>query len=263
MSLPPTTEPHKDFIRRLDRMEGPGFSRRDALCLFLDQAFRACRGPTLRGDEWQANEDEYLATVAKLREPAETMWLAAECLAIATQAIEGTFDDFLGPIVEECGTSAQAGQFFTPYPVALMTAEMTVADVVVPDDRPLEIQEPAAGCGAMVLACAKALAARGVDPSRTHYTLIDVDHRLVQAAFIQTTLAGVPATVFHANALTLETWGSYRNAPRLLQVVGLPLLAVERARAVVDEVVSPATAPPVPAADVRLRQPDLFGGVTP
>lgn len=268
MSLPPTTEPHKDFLRRLDQMEGAGFSRRDALCLFLEQAFRTLRSPTLSGDAWQENEDAYLAAVAKLREPAETMRLLSECLGIATMAIEG-YDDFLGPIVEEIGTSAQAGQFFTPMGVAELVARMTMHDVVMPDDRPLEVQEPAAGCGAMVLACAKALAERGVDPSRTHYTLVDIDHRLVQAAYIQTTLAGIPATCFHGDTLRMEMHGAHRNVHRMMQVARLPLFAVERARTLVDDVMGALgdEAPvdePAPRADVSLpRQPDLFGEVTP
>lgn len=68
------------------------------------------------------------------------------------------YHDILGPTYQELGSRhrrAGLGQFFTPWSVALMMAEMTLGDPEPkPDGSPITVLDPACGAGVMLLAAA-------------------------------------------------------------------------------------------------------------
>ncbi|RIH90652.1 N-6 DNA Methylase [Calidithermus terrae] len=124
------------------------------------------------------------------------------------------YQDLLGPTHEEWssrGGKQIGGEFYTPTPVATMMARMALMDAELPEDRPLELLEPACGAGGLVLAAAEVLATRGEPPCRMRVTAWDVSHTAVMMCYVNLTAWGVPATVIHGNALSLEVWGAYRN----------------------------------------------------
>ncbi|MFY2610593.1 N-6 DNA methylase [Achromobacter ruhlandii] len=120
------------------------------------------------------------------------------------------FADILGQIymMLDMG-NAGTGQFFTPYPVSLLMAQMLTdgcADQVARGEF-IRLQEPACGAGGMVLAQAQALSDRGINYQvHMHAHLIDVDRTCVHMAFVQLSLACVPAEILHGNALNGEVW---------------------------------------------------------
>jgi len=132
-------------------------------------------------------------------------------LAACVMALEAERVDFIGPIFSELASSAQLGQFFTPYHVSRMIAETIVDDprkMLEEGGRGfLTLQEPACGVGGMVLAACEVLRDRGLDLAREiHWTMVEIDYTAMCAAFIQTNLCGISADIFHGNSLSLETW---------------------------------------------------------
>lgn len=100
------------------------------------------------------------------------------------------------------------GQFFTPFEISKMMAEMLLGSEIeekLARGEPLSISEPAAGAGGMVLAVVAAVLKRGYNPAkaiRAH--AVDVDRTAALMSYIQFSLWNVPAMVVVGNALTLE-----------------------------------------------------------
>lgn len=110
----------------------------------------------------------YLEEAARWQRPDLGAFTEAFGLLIA--AMEGhPYQDLLGPTHEEWGSRGGkqiGGEFYTPAPVAAMMARLALMDAELPEDRPLELLEPACGAGGLVLAAAEVLAARGEPPCR-------------------------------------------------------------------------------------------------
>ena len=78
--------------------------------------------------------------------------------------------DFLGTVAGEIGAlDARLGQFFTPYDIPRMLAEISLTGVeqVIAENGFVTVQEPAVGAGGMILAVADKIEALGFDPA-TH-----------------------------------------------------------------------------------------------
>lgn len=119
--------------------------------------------------------------------------------------------DFLGPRFQELDLGNHwHGQFFTPSPLCRMMAEMVVGDAesahaIVAEKGFVSTLEPCVGSGAMVIALAGALRARGIDTQRELLVdATDVDPTAAHMAYVQFTLLGIPAIVRVGNGLTLE-----------------------------------------------------------
>jgi type I restriction-modification system DNA methylase subunit len=253
------------FIKNMDEIaQAEGRRRFDVFGDFLELAFRCLAGVTLFGEAWDKNEAAYMATVKRYhREQKKCLDLHARSLALVVDGLEEKTGDFLGPIFQELAGKAHAGQFFTPIEVARMMARFSLHDDAekVMADRVYRIAEPAVGCGAMVIAIAEAMRDRGMPfHRRVHFTLVDVDLRCVQAAYIQTTLLGMNATVIHGDSLSLETWGAWRTYTALIYPPQFEKGAIEPEPPIPQTVVPPkvkqATIPP-PITPLRQLSFDL------
>lgn len=132
-------------------------------------------------------------------------------LAELTMAMEAEPGDVLGDVFGslELGNAA-AGQFFTPFSVSSLMAQMTIGDGVhvrqlIQEKGFVGLSEPACGAGGMVIAYAQALRKIGINYQ--HYlcvTAVDVDSRAAHMAFVQFALMHIPAVVIVGNTLTLE-----------------------------------------------------------
>ncbi len=98
--------------------------------------------------KWQTVPDDAEPVIAK----------AIETYADIVRAQE-PFDDVLGPLYMELasrGGRSALGQFFTPFPLSSMMAQMTVGDVPPDDSGSLyRVCDPACGSGVMLLAFAQ------------------------------------------------------------------------------------------------------------
>jgi len=115
--------------------------------------------------------------------------------------------DFLGAVCMELGTNSNLGQCFTPDSLAEISAEMSLSGIKDEIDRKgfATIYEPTCGAGSMILACARVLSKLGVDYQRQIcVTGVDLDRLVADMCFVQVSLCGIPAVIYHGNTLSNE-----------------------------------------------------------
>ncbi|OTA18196.1 integrase [Xenorhabdus vietnamensis] len=148
-------------------------------------------------------EQFYLKTINKYeREDVERIvkLFSYTVLALAEEPC-----DFLGSVFMQLELGNKGlQQFFTPWGVARMMAEIQLQDV----SEQLQTQpfitflEPACGAGCMTLATAEVLRGQGHDPMCSLWvSAIDIDPLAAVMAYIQYSLAGIPAAVTIGDAL--------------------------------------------------------------
>lgn len=133
--------------------------------------------------------------------------------------IDYGFDDYLGKLYMSSGTSSdKSGQFFTPYNISRLCSQLSVNINELKSDEILTMNEPTCGSGGMVLALVENLHNNGFNYSRNLFVECgDIDSRCVNMAYLQLALCGVPAVVYHRNALTMETWGVWHTPALCMQ----------------------------------------------
>lgn len=134
------------------------------------------------------------------------------------------FNDYLGEIYMKSDTqNKKAGQFFTPYSVSKMCAEMAIQEDVIKEhieqDKILTLHEPTCGAGGMII--------RAVDIlyNKYHFNYSrnllvecsDIDKRCVCMTYLQLACAGVPAIIYHRDGLSLETWERWETPAYIMQ----------------------------------------------
>lgn len=129
-------------------------------------------------------------------------------LAHVVRSLDGHFHDCLGELFMglELGDHWK-GQFFTPYHLAKLMAQMTIGDLKqqLEQKRFVTLMEPACGAGGMLIATADTAMAQEVNYQQCmHATAIDVDATAVHMTYIQLSLLHYPAIVVHGNALAAE-----------------------------------------------------------
>lgn len=132
-------------------------------------------------------------------------------LAALTIELEAGPDDVLGAVFSDLELhNSYAGQFFTPFEVAKLTAALTLGDATavraqIERNGYISVMEPAVGAGAMVLAIADTLSSMQVNyQQHLHVTAVDVDQRVALMAYVQFSLLHIPAKVIVGNSLSLE-----------------------------------------------------------
>jgi hypothetical protein len=201
-------------------------------------------------------------------------------LAVLVEWLTCGLDDCLGRLFMslELG-DAFKGQFFTPYALSSMMARMTMTDVraVVERQGHVTVNEPACGAGGMVVACADALLAQGINYQQAmHVTAQDIDATAVHMTYLQLSLLHVPAIVVHGNSLAVTEWAHWVTPAHVLggwdrrlrdravtseaaaacEVPGLPASPVLE---VSDDLAEPLTALRARVVDHRVHQLSLFG----
>jgi len=168
---------------------------------------------------WAAREKGY-HRIADSYTAAQLDRFAAAFGAVALE-LDRDPRDVLGEVYMQLEISSKdQGQFFTPYPLALLIAQMQLSDVAqLLEERPfITVGEPAAGAGAMAIAVTQVLAEQGIDyTQRLHITADDISPVAVHMCFIQLSLLGAAAVVNRRNTLTQELFDSW---PTPAHVVG-------------------------------------------
>jgi len=206
--VPTPADLRKQFIKAFESLSRHR-ERHEVLADFLEMAVCAIRKKTvLPGPEADAIEAQYMAVVG--RNAVEDVRAMPELLGITALAVQDGGCDFLGQVVVELGLPSQhMGQFFTPYDVSRMMAEMTfdTVDEIIAEQGFVTVQEPACGAGGMIIAAADAIEARGFDIARQLYVDgTDISLLCFRMAYLQTSLRGVPATIRRGNTLSGEVF---------------------------------------------------------
>lgn len=208
--MPPSTpKPQDEFIRKITKLDR-SLSNRDKFRDFCELAYCAyakLAAPTKeRADELEA---QYMRIVDRYQDK-DTVRAYPELLAIAQMAVEDGGCDFLGEVSGQLEVlDSYKGQFFTPYSVSRMMAQMLIkdADKVLEQDGYITILEPASGAGGMVLACADVIQGLGYNPMTSMLVhTIDISPLCYHMCYLQLTWRGVPAFVNLGDTLRLEMY---------------------------------------------------------
>lgn len=125
-----------------------------------------------------------------------------EMLVLLAETLETEMSDILGQIYMESGMGSKAaGQFFTPYHLSELCAELALAG---PDENGrYKINEPSCGGGGMIIAAASALKQRGVNyQSVMDVVAQDLDWKGVYMCYLQLSLLGISAICVQGDTLS-------------------------------------------------------------
>ncbi len=206
--MPTPTEYRKQFIKAFEDLARHR-DRHDVLADFLEMAVCAVRKTTLPpGPAADAIETHYMDVVRRNR--LEDVRAMPQLLGIAAAAVQEGGADFLGQVTGELELiNGHMGQFFTPYDVSRMMAEITLQDAgeLIREKGFVTLMEPASGAGGMIIAAADVIARQGFDVSRQLYVdATDLSPLCFKMTYLQLALRGIPATVRRGNSLSLETF---------------------------------------------------------
>ena len=176
--------------------------------------------------KYTEREEEYKRTINKYNKSDRQLIadIFANIYILLSNQLYVGFDDYLGKIYMLSNTSnSKTGQFFTPYAISKLCADVAMDDNEVKkhieNDSIITMHEPTVGSGGMVLATADTLYNKyRFNISRNLFVECgDVDVRCVYMAYLQLSLAGIPATIYHRDGLSLETWDVWKTPPYLMQ----------------------------------------------
>ena len=158
---------------------------------------------------WKNNEkveNEYME-IAK-HYTKEELDKHANLIAITVEALEEKEQDFLGEVFTFANlTNARGGQFFTPYHISYLSAQMIIDKDNLPKNRIFQINDPTCGSGGMLIAGAQVMKECGFNYQKDALFIgQDIDARCTRMAFIQLSLLAVPAVIYCMNTLTMQTF---------------------------------------------------------
>lgn len=149
---------------------------------------------------WHEREQQYLNIMGKYnKEECEKMGYMFHLLTIA---LEEKVEDVLGEVYTKSGCySKRLGQFFTPFHLAKM-----MADVALPDgmneQNIYKVNEPSVGGGANIIALAKAMQEKGINYQKCLKVVAqDLDYHGVYMSYLQFSLLGIDAVVVQGDTL--------------------------------------------------------------
>jgi N-6 DNA Methylase len=204
--VPTPAEHRKRFIKVFESLAHHR-ERQDVFADFLDMAVCAIRKKTVpSGPAADALEEQYMAVVK--RNAPDDVRKMPELLAITALAVQEGGCDFLGQVVGDLELiNGHMGQFFTPYDVSRMIAEMTLQDAgeLIREKGFITVAEPASGAGGMVIAAADVIEKQGFDIGRHLYVdATDISPTCFKMTYLQVSLRSIPATIRRGNTLSGE-----------------------------------------------------------
>lgn len=158
----------------------------------------------------EAREAQYMRIIKKY--DAEEVQAFVQMFAEVVMALEENPDrDFMGELFMrlELGNKWR-GQFFTPYSVCEMMADITIRDKIDQIERQwyIGVNDCACGAGATLIAAANALRKRGIN-YQNHVVFVgqDVDAMSGLMCYIQLSLLGCAGWVYIDNTITNPSHG--------------------------------------------------------
>lgn len=203
-----TTHTHhiKAMVAQLDAVRS-GHSLRDTFTDFVAMAAIAIRNSFDQAGH-SNREDEYQQLIRRYR--PEKHGVFSQVLASLAEALAAGPFDVLGRMYMELGVaSSSMGQYFTPPSISellgLLALDQQKIQAQVQRRGYITLCDPASGSGALVMGFATRLQEMGFNYQQCmHATLVDVDRRAVQMAYVQLSLLHIPAVIVHGNSLTLQ-----------------------------------------------------------
>lgn len=165
-----------------------------------------------RVDVWRKRENKYLSVI-KQYDKDERLDIPV-LLAYVTKSLqESPAQDFLGRMFMTLELSNHwQGQFFTPYHLSELMAEISVGGNIeerVRQSGYISVSDPACGAGSLIIAFANVCAKHGVDyQNSVLFAGQDVDETAALMCYIQMSLLGCGGYVAVGNSLTEPVKGT-------------------------------------------------------
>lgn len=204
-------DPVKEFIKgleKLDRSRSIGETFRDMMEMAYCAHAKLMAPTDERAEELEAR---YMGLVDRFQNK-DTVRAFPDLIGLAWDTVAAGGIDFLGQVSSEISVlDTRNGQFFTPYEVSRLIAEMTLFDMnrVIEEKGYIRVSEPACGAGGMVLAAADMLERMGYNYALTMLVeAVDVSPLAYYMTYLQLTWRGVTAHVVRGNTLSMEVFES-------------------------------------------------------
>ena len=225
----------KDFLRLL-RQRDRSKRQTEVFADFCELAYCAlAKRPSPFPDQRDQLEAQYMQVVGRYRDKDDIRAMP-EMLALALTTISDGGTDFMSEVAGELGAlDAGLGQFFTPYEVSRLIAEINLGDAAaqIAAKGFFTLQEPAAGAGGMLLAAADTLEARSLSLNDVWMDAIELSRSTYHMLYVQLAGRGIAGRVICGNSLSLETytWAYTPAAAHFVAAHGHPFasqIAAER-----------------------------------
>ena len=161
----------------------------------------------MKTENWQEREEEYLSRISKY--PKEMQDKFPELLSIVVLALdENPEQDFLGSMYHRLNLhQKQKGQFFTPYHISELMAEITIGSKESMDEEIrrkgfISVNDSCCGAGAMLIAFANMARKHGLNyQNSVLFMAQDIDRTAALMCYIQLSLLGCSAVVIVGDSL--------------------------------------------------------------
>ena len=202
-----TIDYHKKFISQFERLT----HRHRSLDVWSDfvTMFACAISNSLDKEHFDEREKLYLNRINKYDEKERMIF--PELAAITVMSLEQNQEqDFLGELYMNMGLKNKStSQFFTPYHICQLMADMTITDVLkeVRENGYVSINDPCCGAGATLIAGINA-AKKQLEKENLNYqnyvfiVAQDIDFTVASMCYIQISLLGVAGYVKVGNSLT-------------------------------------------------------------
>lgn len=148
-------------------------------------------------------EQQYIRTIERYTKAEQEVF--PKLFALLVEALETEPDqDFLGEMFMSLNLGNHwKGQFFTPYNVCRMMAEMQIDGIEARVERQgwVGINDPCCGAGALLIAARNAMVRRNLGHATALYVAQDVDRTAALMCYLQLSLLGCAGYVVVADSL--------------------------------------------------------------
>lgn len=165
---------------------------------------------------YKAREARYIEVARKYSK--DELKIFSSILGELTVSLEESPRDVLGDMLMELEEGNKIkGQYFTPFHICLLNAELGFDEEKLNEDGYIFINEPSCGGGALVIALYVTMLRRGFNPQNKLKVIArDLDLKSVLMCYVQLSLLGIPATIEHSNALTCEVFSQWKTPEWIL-----------------------------------------------
>lgn len=190
------------IIAKLNEFDASGHPRYQVFRDWIEMsAIAIVNAVTLSTELKEKREKQYLAIAGRYTK--KEMYRFSDLLKMLSDALEEKMEDVLGDVYMRAGISSDRhGQFFTPYHLSQLMAEM-IPDFLAPMQPRAELVEPSCGAGGSIIAAGEYLMKNGINyQRRINVTCQDLDWTCVYMCYTQLALLGFRGCVVQGDTLS-------------------------------------------------------------
>ncbi len=165
------------------------------------------------GETHDDRETQYIRTIKRYNQTEQQVF--PKLFALMVEALEDDPDqDFLGEMFMGLNLGNHwKGQFFTPYNVCRMMAEMQIDGIEarVAEQGWISVHDPCCGAGALLIAARNTMVRRKLGPTEALYAAQDIDRTAALMCYLQLSLLGCAGYVVVADSILYPIVGPGQN----------------------------------------------------